>query len=128
MSSIGVAPSPMRVAQVPKAGGAFQIVDREIPKPGPRQVRIKVQACGVCHSDSLTKEGAWPGIRYPRSPGHEVAGVIEKVGADVSEWKEGQRVPGVSHDGGYQEFMVAPVEALAAIPDSLTAAEAAPML
>src|SRR5579863_4459950 len=156
MSSSGVALAPMRVAQVLKAGAPFQIVDREIPKPGPRQVRIKVQACGICHSDVLTKDGLWQGIQFPRIPGREVAGVIDQIGPDVSEWKEGQRVgvgwhggqdntcpscrrgdfrncrnikiPGISYDGGYQEYMVAPVEALAAIPDTLSAVEAAPLL
>jgi D-arabinose 1-dehydrogenase-like Zn-dependent alcohol dehydrogenase len=115
-----------------------------------------VQACGVCHSDALTKEGVWPGIQYPRVPGHEVAGVIDELGAGVSVWKEGQRVgvgwhggqdgtclscrrgdfrncrnlkiPGISYDGGYQQYMVAPVEALAAIPESLSDVEAAPLL
>ena len=79
----------MKVAQIPKAGADFQIVEREIPKPGAGQVRIKVQACGVCHSDVFTKEGAWPGIQYPRVPGHEVAGIIDELGAGVSEWKKG---------------------------------------
>ena len=151
-----VAAALMEVAQIPKPGADFQIVEREIPKPGAGQVRIKVQACGVCHSDSLTKEGSLPGIQYPRIPGHEIAGVIDEVGAGVSAWKEGQRVgvgwhggqdgtclacrrgdfrncrnlkiPGISYDGGYQQYMVAPVEALVAIPDSLNAAEAAPLL
>lgn len=156
MATTRVAIAPMKVAQVPKAGGEFQIVGREIPTPGAGEVRIKVQACGVCHSDVLTKEGAWPGIQYPRVPGHEVAGIIDEVGADVSDWKKGQRVgvgwhggqdntcaacrrgdfrncrnlkiPGISYDGGYQQYMVAPVEALAAIPETLKAAEAAPLL
>src|SRR6202047_2652688 len=146
----------MKVAQISRAGGGFEIVEREIPKPGAGHVRIKVQACGVCHSDVLTKEGAWPGIQYPRVPGHEVAGIIDELGAGVSGWKKGQRVgvgwhggqdgtciscrrgdfrncknvkiPGISYDGGYQEYMVAPVEALAAIPDTLSAVEAAPLL
>src|SRR6516225_3857116 len=156
MATTKVATAPMKVAQITKAGADFQIVEREIPKPGAGHVRIKVQACGICHSDVLTKEGAWPGIQYPRVPGHEVAGIIDELGAGVSEWKTGQRVgvgwhggqdgtclscrrgdfrncrnvkiPGISYDGGYQEYMVAPVEALAAIPDSLGAAEAAPLL
>src|ERR1700723_2689764 len=89
----------MKSAQVPKAGADFQIVEREIPEPGAGQVRIKVQACGVCHSDSLTKEGLWPGIQYPRVPGHEIAGVIDAVGEGVSAWKKGQRV-GVGWHGG----------------------------
>jgi D-arabinose 1-dehydrogenase-like Zn-dependent alcohol dehydrogenase len=146
----------MRVALVPKPGADFQLVDREIPKPGAREVRIKVQACGICHSDTLTKDGAWPGIQYPRVPGHEVAGVVDELGAGVSDWKLGQRVgvgwhggqdgtclscrrgdfrncrnlkiPGISYDGGYQQYMVAPVEALAALPESLNAMEAAPLL
>ena len=156
MPGAKVAVAPMKVAQVPSAGADFQIVDREIPRPGVAQVRIKVQACGICHSDVLTKEGGWPGIQYPRIPGHEVAGVIDELGAGVSEWKQGQRVgvgwhggqdgtctacrrgdfrncrnlkiPGISYDGGYQQYMLAPVEALVAIPESLSAAEAAPLL
>jgi D-arabinose 1-dehydrogenase-like Zn-dependent alcohol dehydrogenase len=146
----------MKSAQVPSPGADFQIVERDIPKPGVGQVRIKVQACGVCHSDVLTKDGLWPGIQYPRVPGHEVAGVIDELGDGVSEWKEGQRVgvgwhggqdgtcaqcrrgdfgncrnlkiAGISYDGGYQQYMVAPVEALAAIPESLNDVEAAPLL
>ncbi len=156
MSTTKVAIAPMKVAQIPKAGADFQIVEREIPMPGVGQVRIKVQACGVCHSDVLTKEGAWPGIQYPRVPGHEVAGIIDELGAGVFEWKKGQRVgvgwhggqdgtclacrrgdfrncrnlkiSGISYDGGYQQYMVAPVEALVAIPESLSDAEAAPLL
>lgn len=148
--------APMRAAQIPGAGADFQVVDREVPKPGVGQVRIKVQACGVCHSDVLTKEGMWPGIQYPRVPGHEVAGIIDELGDGVTEWKEGQRVgvgwhgghdgtclqcrrgdfincrnqkvSGISYDGGYQQYMAAPVEALAAIPDGLDAVEAAPLL
>ena len=156
MVTTAVAVGTMKVAQVSSPGADFQIVERAIPQPGAGQVRIKVQACGVCHSDVLTKDGLWPGIQYPRIPGHEVAGVIDEVGAAVSEWKKGQRVgvgwhggqdntcrecrrgdfrncrnlkiPGISYDGGYQEYMVAPVEALAAIPETLTAAEAGPLL
>jgi D-arabinose 1-dehydrogenase-like Zn-dependent alcohol dehydrogenase len=148
--------APMKAAQVSKPGGDFEVVEREIPEPGPGQVRIKVQACGVCHSDVLTKEGLWPGIQYPRVPGHEVAGIIDEVGAGVSAWKKGQRVGvgwhggqdgtcrecrrgdfrncrnlkicGISYDGGYQQYMVAPVEALVPIPDSLKDTEAAPLL
>jgi D-arabinose 1-dehydrogenase-like Zn-dependent alcohol dehydrogenase len=148
--------APMKVAQISKPGGDFEIVNREIPEPDFGQVRIKVQASGVCHSDVLTKEGLWPGIQYPRVPGHEVAGIVDEVGAGVTAWKKGQRVgvgwhgghdgtcrecrrgdfrncrnqkiAGISYDGGYQEFMVAPVEALAAIPDSLSDVEAAPLL
>ncbi|HLJ88305.1 MAG TPA: alcohol dehydrogenase [Candidatus Angelobacter sp.] len=146
----------MKVAQVPSAGAAFQIVEREIPEPGAGEVRIKVQACGVCHSDVLTKEGGWPGIQFPRVPGHEVAGVVDEVGEGVTSWKKGQRVGvgwhgghdgtcqecrrgdfvncrnakvcGISYDGGYQEYMLAPLEALAAIPDSLSDVDAAPLL
>jgi D-arabinose 1-dehydrogenase-like Zn-dependent alcohol dehydrogenase len=153
-TKIGIA--PMKAAQVPKPGADFEIVEREIPKPGAGQVRIKVQACGVCHSDVLTKEGQWPGIQYPRVPGHEVAGVIDELGGGVSEWKVGQRagvgwhggqdgtcpscrrgdfrncrnlkIPGISYDGGYQQYMVAPVEALVAIPETLSDIEAAPLL
>ncbi len=148
--------APMKVAQISKPGGDFEIVEREIPDPGAGQVRIKVQACGVCHSDVLTKEGSWPGIQYPRGPGHEVAGMIDELGEGVTAWKEGQRVgvgwhgghdntcrrcrrgdfrncenfkiPGISYDGGYQQYMVAPVEALAPIPDTLSDVEAAPLL
>jgi D-arabinose 1-dehydrogenase-like Zn-dependent alcohol dehydrogenase len=156
MANTAIAVGTMKVAQVSNPGADFRIVEREIPKPGAGHVRIKVQACGVCHSDVLTKEGSWPGIHYPRVPGHEVAGIIDEVGAGASEWKKGQRVgvgwhggqdgtcrecrrgdfrncrnlkiPGISYDGGYQEFMVAPVEALVAIPDSLRDADAAPLL
>ena len=146
----------MKVAQVPKAGADFAIVEREIPQPGPGEVRIRVQACGVCHSDVLTKDGALPGLVYPRVPGHEVAGVIDDVGAGVTAWRRGQRVgvgwhggqdgtclacrrgdfancsklrvTGISFDGGYGEYMVAPAEAVAAMPESLEAAAAAPLL
>src|SRR5438445_3042437 len=146
----------MKVVQVPKPGADFEVVEREIPNPTAGHVRIKVQACGICHSDSLVKEGHWPGIQYPRAPGHEVAGVIDDVGAGVTGWKKGQRVgvgwhggqdgtciacrrgdfanclnlkiPGISYDGGYQEYMLAPVEALAAMPESLDPAEASPLM
>jgi len=146
----------MKAVQVAKAGADFEVVEREIPEPDAGQVRIRVQACGICHSDSVTKDGLFPGISYPRVPGHEVAGLIDKVGAGVTEWKKGQRVGvgwhggqdgtcpscrrgdfvtcangkvcGVSYDGGYQEFMVAPVEALVRVPDALGDAEAAPLL
>jgi len=156
MATTRVAVAPMKAAQISKAGGDFEIVEREIPKPGSGEVRIKVLACGVCHSDMFTKEGALPGIQYPRVPGHEVAGIIDELGAGVSEWKEGQRVgvgwhgghdgtclqcrrgdfgncrnlkiAGISYDGGYQQYMLAPVEALAAIPESLSDVEAAPLL
>ena len=156
MATTTIAVATMKVAQIPKPGAGFQIVEREIPKPGAGHVRIKVQACGVCHSDVLTVEGAWPGIQYPRIPGHEVAGIIDEVGAGVAEWKKGQRVgvgwhggqdntcrecrrgdfrncrnlkiAGISYDGGYQQYMLAPVEALVAIPESLSDTEAAPLL
>ena len=148
--------APMKVAQISKPGGDFEIVERAVPKPGAGEVRIKVQACGVCHSDVFVKEGLWPGIQYPRVPGHEVAGIIDELGAEVTTWKKGQRVgvgwhgghdgtcrecrrgnflncqnpkvAGISYDGGYQQYMVAPVEALAAIPESLSDAEAGPLL
>src|SRR5580693_622544 len=156
MATSKVAIAPMKAAQIPKPGADFEIVEREIPRPGAGEVRIKVQACGVCHSDVFTKEGQWPGIQYPRVPGHEVVGIIDEVGAGVSEWKKGKRVgvgwhgghdntcrecqrgdfrncrelkvPGISYDGGYQQYMVAPAEALAAIPETLNDIEAAPLL
>ncbi len=156
MATTTVTVATMKVAQISKPGADFQIVEREIPKPGAGHVRIKVQACGVCHSDVFVKEGLWPGIQYPRVPGHEVAGMIDELGAGVSDWKMGQRVgvgwhggqdnsclecrrghflycrnpkvAGISYDGGYQQYMLAPVEALAAIPDTLSDAEAAPLL
>jgi len=146
----------MKAVQVLKPGADFEVVEREIPAPGGRQVRIRVQACGVCHSDVFVKEGLWPGIQYPRVPGHEVAGIIDELGAEVTGWKKGQRVgvgwygghdntclecrrghflycrnlkvAGISYDGGYQQYMLAPVEALAAIPDKLSDAEAGPLL
>jgi len=146
----------MKVALVSKPGADFEIVEREIPRPGMREVRIKIQACGVCHSDVLTKDGSWPGIQYPRVPGHEVAGMVDEAGEGVSDWTKGQRVgvgwhggqdntcpscrrgdfrncrnlriPGISYDGGYQQYMIAPVEALVAIPDTLSDIEAAPLL
>ena len=146
----------MRAAQISKPGGDFEIVERDIPKPGPGQVRIRVQACGVCHSDSFTKEGMWPGIQYPRVPGHEVVGIIDALGTGVSVWKVGQRVgvgwhgghdntcrqcrrgdfrncehlqvPGISYDGGYEQYMVAPADAVVSIPESLSDTEAAPLL
>jgi D-arabinose 1-dehydrogenase-like Zn-dependent alcohol dehydrogenase len=148
--------SKMKVVQVPKPGADFEIVEREIPEPGTGHVRIRVQACGVCHSDVITKEGLFPGISYPRVPGHEIAGVIDEIGAGVKNWTKGQRVGvgwhggqdgtclacrrgdfvncanvkicGISYDGGYQEFMVAPVEALARMPESLSVEEAAPLM
>jgi D-arabinose 1-dehydrogenase-like Zn-dependent alcohol dehydrogenase len=147
----------MRSAQVVSAKGPYQIVEREIPEPGAGQVRIRVQASGVCHSDSLTKEGYWPGIQYPRVPGHEVAGTIDALGAGVAGWSKGERVgvgwhgghcghcdpcrrgdflvcqvaaliPGISYDGGHADYMVAPAVALARIPEGLSAADAAPLM
>jgi D-arabinose 1-dehydrogenase-like Zn-dependent alcohol dehydrogenase len=146
----------MKAVQISKAGGNFEIVERPIPQPGRGQVRIKVEACGICHSDALVKEGLWPGIQYPRIPGHEIAGRIDAIGPDVTLWKQGQRVgvgwhgghcflcdpcrrgdfvlcqnekiTAITFDGGYAEYMVAPAEAVAAMPDDLPAAEAAPLL
>ena len=148
--------SKMKAVQVSKPGGNFEIIEKDIAEPGRSQVRIKVEACGICHSDALVKEGYWPGIQYPRVPGHEIAGRIDAVGADVTNWKPGHRVgvgwhgghdftcnacrrgdfmncknekiTGISYDGGYQEYMIAPAEAVAAIPDDLSAADAAPLL
>jgi D-arabinose 1-dehydrogenase-like Zn-dependent alcohol dehydrogenase len=146
----------MRAVQVSGPGGALELVERDVPAPGAGQVLIKVQACGICHSDSLTKEGQWPGLQYPRVPGHEVAGVIDTVGAGVEGWKAGERVgvgwhgghcghcancrrgyfvvcekgqvPGISYDGGYADYLVAPVEALARMPEELNDVDAAPLL
>lgn len=145
----------MKVAQVTRPE-LLEIVERDVPEPRVRQVRIKVEACGVCHSDVFTVAGAFPGIEYPRVPGHEVVGTIDAIGPDVPEWRVGMRVgvgwhgghcghcdscrrgdfitcregqiPGISYDGGYAEYMVAPFEALASIPDDLAADEAAPLL
>lgn len=156
MATTKVGIAPMKAAQVPKPGANFEIVEREIPKPGRREIRIKVQACGVCHSDVFTKEGSWPGIQYPRVPGHEVVGTVDEAGQGISDWKKGQRVgvgwhgghdgtcqecrrgdfgncrnlkvSGISYDGGYQQYMIAPLEALTAIPEGLTDVEAAPLL
>src|SRR6202158_1984170 len=148
--------SKMKAVQVSKPGGDFELVERTIPEPPRTKYRIKVEASGICHSDALVKEGYWPGIQYPRVPGHEIAGRIDAVGADVTNWKPGQRVgvgwhgghdftcnacrrgdfinckkekiTAISHDGGYAEYMISPAEAVAAIPDDLPAAEAAPLL
>src|SRR5437867_11572847 len=156
MATTRVAIAPMKVAQIPKAGADFQIVEREIPNPGAAELRIKVLACGVCHSDVLVKEGLWPGIQYPRVPGHEIAGVVDLVGDGVTNWTKGQRVgvgwhgghdfvcdqcrrgdfamcanrkvTGIDFDGGYAEYMIAPAAALAAIPDELPAEEAGPFM
>jgi D-arabinose 1-dehydrogenase-like Zn-dependent alcohol dehydrogenase len=146
----------MKVVQVAKPNAELELVERDIPDPKPRQVRIKVQACGICHSDMFTVAGAFPGIQYPRVPGHEVVGIIDAVGTDVPEWKQGTRVgvgwhgghcghcsscrrgdfitcttgqiPGISYDGGYAEYMIAPFEALASIPDEMESEDAAPLL
>jgi D-arabinose 1-dehydrogenase-like Zn-dependent alcohol dehydrogenase len=147
----------MRAAQVTSAKGPFQIVERDIAEPGPTQVRIRVQASGICHSDSLTKEGTWPGVQYPRVPGHEVAGLIDALGTDVTGWSLGDRVgvgwhgghcgrcdscrrgdfvlcqvagqiPGITMDGGHAEYMIASAVALARIPEGLSATDAAPLM
>lgn len=149
--------SKMRVVQVARAGGPFELVEREITEPGAGHVRILVEACGVCHSDVLTKEGIWPGIQYPRVPGHEIAGIVDAVGEGVAGWAQGQRVgvgwhgghcgycdscrrgdfitcqiahqiTGISYDGGYAEYVIAPAGALASIPEGLSAVEAAPLM
>jgi D-arabinose 1-dehydrogenase-like Zn-dependent alcohol dehydrogenase len=148
--------SKMRAVQVTRANGPFELVEREIPAPGADQVRIKVQACGICHSDSLTKEGAYPGIQYPRVPGHEVAGIIDEVSKGVAGWTKGQRVgvgwhggycghcepcrdgdffacqrgqvTGITYDGGYADYMVAHSSALALLPQELSAIEAGPLV
>jgi len=146
----------MTAVQISRPGAPFEVVARDVPEPMPNQVRIRVQACGVCHSDLFVKEGHWPGLQYPRVTGHEVAGVIDEVGPGVTAWKKGQRVgvgwhgkhcgqcvpcrrgdfiscqnlriTGFSDDGGYAQYMIASADALAAIPDSLSPAEAAPIL
>lgn len=146
----------MKAVQINKPGGNFEVVERPIPQPGRGQVRIKVEACGICHSDALVKEGQWPGIQYPRVPGHEIAGRIDAIGPDVTLWKPGQRVgvgwhgghcfqcdpcrrgdfvlcqfeeiTAIHFDGGYAEYMIALAEAVAAMPDDLPAAEAAPLM
>jgi D-arabinose 1-dehydrogenase-like Zn-dependent alcohol dehydrogenase len=146
----------MRLVQVTAAGGPFELVERDIPEPQARQVRIKVEACGICHSDAFTKFGAFPGIQFPRAPGHEVVGLIDAIGADVTGLQAGSRVgvgwhgghcghcascrhgdfitcsngrvPGIHYDGGYADYMIAPVEALASIPPELSSVDAAPLL
>ncbi len=149
--------SKMHVVQVTRPNGPFEIVEREIPQPGAGSVRVKVEACGVCHSDSFTKEGTWPGIKYPRVAGHEIAGIIDAVGTGVVGWTPGQRVgvgwhgghcgycdscrrgdfvtcqialqvPGIAYDGGYAEFVIVPAGALALIPEGLSAVEAGPLM
>jgi len=147
----------MKAAQISKPGGAIELVERDIPEPGPGQVRVKVEACGVCHSDSVVKEGLFPGIQYPRVPGHEVIGLVDAVGEGAKPWKTGQRVgigwhggncgycdpcrrgnffacqinlltTGISFDGGYAEYMVAPSIALASVPENLSSVESAPLM
>ena len=146
----------MKAAQVTGPGAPLELVERELPQPGPGHVRIRVQACGICHSDYFTKEGHWPSIQYPRVPGHEIAGVIDEVGPAVKGWSKGQRVgvgwygghcgdcracrrgdfvncvallvPGISYDGGYEEYMLAPAEALALMPEAIPSEQAAPLL
>jgi len=146
----------MRVAQVAAAHGPIEVVERPIPSPGPGKVRLKVEACGLCHSDFITKEGIFSGIAYPRIPGHEIAGVVDAVGEGVTNWTQGQRVgvgwagghctvchpcrrgdfaacqrleiPGIVYDGGYAEYMITSAQGLAAIPDALSFVEAAPLL
>ncbi len=157
MQTDGGSKRTMRVVQVSQPKGPFELVERKVPEPPAGSVRLKVEACGICHSDMFTKEGIRPGIQFPRVPGHEIAGVIDAVGAGVVEWKPGQRVgvgwhgghcgycdscrrgdfvtcrialqvPGISYDGGYAEYTVVPASALALIPDELSAVEAAPMM
>src|SRR5215211_8173182 len=146
----------MKAAQISKAGGDWELVERDILEPGPGQVRVKVEACGICHSDALVKDGIWPGLQYPRVPGHEIAGRVDAVGGNVTAWQRDQRVgvgwhgghcfvceqcrrgdfamcvnrkvTGIDFDGGYAEYMIAPVTALAAIPDEVPAEEAGPFM
>jgi len=149
--------SKMRAVQVSRPHGPFEIVEREIPEPGAGSVRIKVQACGICHSDSVVKDGLWPGLQYPRVPGHEVVGVIDSVGAGVAGWMAGQRVgvgwhgghcgrcdscrrgdffacqialqiTGIASDGGYADYMIAPITALALVPEDLLPVDGAPLM
>jgi D-arabinose 1-dehydrogenase-like Zn-dependent alcohol dehydrogenase len=147
----------MRSVQVSQPKGPFELVEREIPEPRAGTVRIRVQACGICHSDSFTKEGTFPRLQYPRVPGHEIAGTIDALGTGVLGWTSGQRVgvgwhgghcgycdscrrgdfvvcqiaaqvPGITYDGGYSDYMIAPAEALALIPNELSAVEAGPLM
>src|SRR5262245_2021931 len=147
----------MRAVQVTRSKGTLEVVEREVLEPGAGQVRVKVEACGICHSDAMTKEGLWPGIQYPRVPGHEIAGIIDAVGAGIAGWTKGQRVglgwhgghcgycdscrrgdfvtcqvafqvPGMNYDGGYADYVIAPAGTLAAIPDGLSAVDAAPLM
>lgn len=146
----------MKAAVIEEAGGDFIIKDVDKPSPSANEILIKVEACGICHSDNFVKEGGFPGLEYPRIPGHEVVGIIEEIGKNVSKWEKGQRVgvgwhgghcfecepcrrgdfiscenakvSGISYDGGYAEYMTAPQEAVANIPEDLSSAEAAPLL
>lgn len=146
----------MKAAQITKAGGEFELIERDLPQPGPTQVRVKVEACGICHSDVLVKDGIWPGLQYPRIPGHEIAGRIDALGSGVTNWKEGQRVgvgwhgghcfvcdqcrrgdfamcirrkvTGIDFDGGYAEYVIVGAETVALIPDELPAEEAGPFM
>jgi len=146
----------MKIVRVTRAGGDFELAEQQVRQPPPGYARVKVQACGVCHSDVLTKDGVFPGIEYPRAPGHEVAGVIDALGDGGDPWKVGDRVgigwhgghcgkcnpcrrgdfvccdkleiPGISYDGGYAEFVLAPIAALARIPDQLKPEDAAPLM
>src|ERR1700761_2504611 len=147
----------MRAVQVARPGGPLELVERDIPEPGAGSLRLKVQACGVCHSDSVTKDGLFPNIAYPLVPGHEVIGIIDAIGAGVAFWQMGQRVgvgwhggncgycdacrrgdafacetetlvTGISHDGGYAEYMISPAVALARVPDDLASVESAPLM
>ena len=145
-----------KYVQVAKAGGPLELVMRDVPDPGAGEVRVRVEACGVCHSDSITVAGLFPWVAYPRVPGHEIVGTVDTVGSDVAQWKPGQRVgigwygghcrrcepcrrgdfvacqnpsiPGITYDGGYAEYVVVPFEALAAVPESLKSVDAAPLL
>src|SRR3954462_6592494 len=146
----------MKTAQISKPGGDFELVEREIPEPGPRQVRVQVEACGICHSDVLVKDGLWPGIQYPRVPGHEIAGRIDAVGSDVPQWTKGQRVgvgwhggycfvcdqcrrgdfdmcinrkiTGIDFDGGYADYLIIGAEAVALVLDDLPSEEVGPFM
>ena len=146
----------MKAAQISKAGGDWELVERDISEPGHGQVRIKVEACGICHSDALVKDGVWPGLQYPRVPGHEIAGRVDAVGTNVTSWAVGQRVgvgwhgghcfvcapckrgdfamcvnrkvTGIDFDGGYADHVIVPAAVLAAIPDDLPAEEAGPFM
>jgi propanol-preferring alcohol dehydrogenase len=146
----------MKTVFVPKPGAAFALEDRPVPEPPEGAVRLRVQACGICHSDAFVKEGHWPGLQYPRVPGHEVAGIVDAVGAKVEGWAKGDRagigwhgdhcglceacrsgdfiscvrlrITGFSFDGGYQQYMIAPVRGLARIPEAISFADAAPLM